>query len=75
MKRVRMYLGLSAKKTRYSAMVSETNREKRVEWCQERLSTGDMDFEDIVFTDECTLQLESHRQITFYKKANLSATR
>lgn len=56
-------------------MVSETNREKRVEWCQERLSTGDMDFEDIVFTDECTLQLESHRQITFYKKANLSATR
>lgn len=67
-KRVRMYWGWSAKKMRYGAMVSETNREKRVEWCQERLSTGDMDFEDVVFTNECTVQLESHRCITFHKK-------
>ena len=27
-----------------------------------------MDFDDVVFSDECTVQLESHRKITFYKK-------
>ena len=49
-------------------MVSETNQEKRVEWCKERKDTRDMDFNDVVFSDECTVQLESHRRLTFYKK-------
>ena len=67
-KRARMELGWTAKKTRYGAMISENNQEKRVEWCRERLDTGDTDFDDVIFTDECTVQLESHRRITFYKK-------
>ena len=67
-KAARMHLGWSAKKTRYGAMISEVNQEKRVEWCRERIATGDMDFDDVLFTDECTVQLESHRRITFYKK-------
>lgn len=29
---------------------------------------GDLEFEDVVWTDECTLQLESHRSICFRKK-------
>ena len=39
-----------------------------MEWCRERIPTGDMDFDDVLFTDECIVQLESHRRITFYKK-------
>ena len=38
-------------------------KEKWGEWCKERLETGDMDFDDVIFTDECTVQLESHRRI------------
>ena len=64
-KRARMELGWTAKKTRYGALISE---EKRVEWCKERIEKGDMDFYDVLFTDECTVQHESHRRITFYKK-------
>ena len=67
-KRARMELGWTVKKTRYGALVSEANQEKRVEWCKERQETGDMDFDDVLFTDECTVQLEFHRRITFYKK-------
>ena len=67
-KRARMELGWTAKKTRYGPLISEANQEKRVEWCKKRVDTGDMDFDDVLFTDECTVQLESHRRITFYKK-------
>ena len=59
-KRARVELGWAAKKTRYGAIISENNQEKRVEWCKERLETGDADFDDIIFSDECTVQLESH---------------
>ena len=67
-KRVRMELGWTAKKTRYGTLVSESNQEKRVVWCNESMETNDMDFDDVVFSDECTVQLESHRRVTFYKK-------
>ena len=67
-KRACMELGWTAKKTRYGVLVSDANQEKRVEWCKERVEMGDMDFDDVVFSDECTVQLESHRRITFYKK-------
>ena len=48
-KRARMELGWTAKKTRYGALVSETNQEKHVEWCKERQDKGDMDFNDVIF--------------------------
>ena len=67
-KRARMELGWTAKKTRYGALISEVNREKRVEWCTERVTTRDLEFDDVIFSDECTVQLELHCRITFYKK-------
>ena len=67
-KRARVELGWTAKKMRYGVLVSEVNQKKRVEWCRERQETGDMEFDDVLFTDECTVQLDSHRRVTFYKK-------
>ena len=67
-KRARMELGWTAKKTRYGALISEVNQEKRVDWCKERMETGDIDFDDVIFLDECAVQLEAHRRIIFYKK-------
>ena len=61
-KKVRMKLGWTAKKTRYGSLVSEVNQEKCVDWCKERLETGDMDLDDMIFNDECTVELESHRR-------------
>ena len=47
-----------AKRTRYYAMITETNKQKRVERCQEQTRTG-LSFTNVVWTDECTVQLES----------------
>lgn len=63
-----MDLGCSARKTRYGMIVSETNQEKGVEWCQEQLNTSDIDFNDVVFTNEFTVQLEMYMRNISYKE-------
>ena len=56
-KRTRRELGWISKKVHYCALTSEANMAKRVEWCKERLRTNDVDFDDVIWTDECTVQL------------------
>ena len=56
------------KETRYGAMISDNYQDKRVEWCKERIQSGDTDFDKDIFSKECTVQLESNRRITLYKK-------
>lgn len=69
-KRARRELGWMAKKTRYCALISSNNQEKRVEWCKTQQEKGDLEFEDVVWTDECTIQLESHRRVCFHRKCD-----
>ena len=70
-KRARRELGWVAKKTCYCALISEKNQQKRLDWCLERQRTNDTEFKDVIWSDECTIQLESHRRITFHKKGHL----
>ena len=49
-------------------MISDKNKEKRLEWCKQQQESGDLDFDNVVWTDECTVQLKSHRWINFRKK-------
>ena len=67
-KQAQRELGWVAKKTKYCALISDTNKEKRLEWCKQQQESGDLDFDNVVWTDECTVQLESHRRITFRMK-------
>ena len=55
-----------AKHNRYCAMIAERNK-KRVEWCQEQIRAGDLMFANVVRTDECTVQLESHHRMTYHR--------
>ena len=52
---------------RYCAMITERNKEKRVEWCQEQIRAGDLRLTNVVWTEECTVQLESHCQMTYHQ--------
>ena len=70
-KRTRKELGWVAKRTRYCALISEKNRDARVTWCNEQIAEGDLYFENVVWSDECTVQLESYHHITFRKKGQL----
>ena len=66
-KRARRDLGWTAKRTRYCQLISEVNKEKRMEWCLDRVISGDLDLSDVIWTDECSVQLESHRKVTYHK--------
>ena len=64
-KRARQSLGWVCKKTRYS-LIREQNREKRLQWCRERLECKDT-FEDVIWSNECTIQIESCRAKSYHK--------
>ena len=71
-KRTRRNLGWVSKRTRYCALISETNREKRKKWSEERIAQNDLELKDVIWTDECTVQLEPHRKSLFHKKGEPS---
>ena len=48
-------------------MISDVNKEKRLEQCRARLEEGDT-FDNIVWTDESTVQLDSYRAKSYYKE-------
>ena len=60
-KRARRELGWVCKKTRYCALISDKNQEAR------QVEDEDLEFKDVLFTDECSIQLDSNRLVTFRK--------
>ena len=66
-KRTRRDLGWTMKRTRYCQLISEVNKDKRMDWCLDRVLSNDLELSDVIWTDECLVQLESHRKITYPK--------
>ena len=52
-------LGWTRRGSAYCQMIRDVNKEKRLEWA--RRNDGD-DFEDCIFSDETTVQIETHRR-------------
>ena len=52
----------------YCQMIREVNKEKRLRWAQTYLDETSDGFLDIVWTDESTVQLESHHRLCCKKK-------
>ena len=71
-KRARNRLGWISKKTRYCALISEGNQEKRLDFCKSLITTNDLEFPDVIWTDECSVQLESHRKIVYHRRGEPS---
>ena len=63
--RWRTELGWTSKGTSYCQMICEANEGKRLEWAEKN---KDMSFEDVIYTDETTVQLETHRRTCCYKR-------
>ena len=55
------------KRTRYCQLISEVNKEKGMEWCLNTMISNDLELSDVIWTDECSVQFESHRKITYHK--------
>ena len=65
--RARRELGWVVTTPKYCQLIREANRLKRLEWCQEMINTNEQ-FDDVVFTDESSVQLETHRKRCYRKK-------
>ena len=67
-KRSRQILGWTFHGTRYCQLIREANKEKRLVWATKCLDERDT-FDDVIWSDETSVQLEFHRRHCF-RKAN-----
>ncbi|KAJ8030040.1 Transposable element Tcb1 transposase [Holothuria leucospilota] len=63
----RQKLGWVCTGTRYCQLVRQANKKKRLIFALNCLSTGET-FENVIFTDECSIELDNHANITFRNK-------
>ena len=61
----RRILGWTRRGTAYCQMIREQNRAKRLKWARQNLGAT---FDDVIWTDETSVQMESHRRFHVYKK-------
>ena len=59
--------GYCASQPRYCQMIRDRIKEKRVEFCEELVSANDT-FEDVIFSDECSIQLHDNKTVAYRKK-------
>lgn len=64
-KRLRQKLDWVCTKTKYCQLIIEPNCIKHLEFSQKCLQ-DDEQFEDVIFTDECSVVLENHTKISFH---------
>lgn len=63
--RCRTALGWTFRGSAYCQLIREANKEKQFQWAQQHLGQS---FEDVVWTDESTIQMESHRRFACRKR-------
>ena len=61
----RQQLGWTSRGAAYCQLIREPNKEKRVQWARECLGDG---FENVIWSDETTVQLETHRRFCCRKR-------
>lgn len=63
--RGRTSLGWTFRGSAYCQLIREQNKQKRLKWAKEHQID---DFQDVIWTDECSVQLETHRRFSCRKK-------
>lgn len=66
-KRLRQKLGWVCTKTKYCQLIRKPNCIKRLQFSQ-KCWQDDEQFEDVIFTDECSVMLENHTKILFHRE-------
>ena len=66
--RSRALLGWTFRGSAYCQLIRDANKQKRLRWAQDNLRAALHDcFQDVVWTDETTVQLECHRRYACHK--------
>ena len=66
--RCRKELGWTFRGSAYCQLIRTANKEKRLTWAREYLDEAEDGFDNVIFTDESSIQLETHKRFCFRKK-------
>ena len=69
-KRARQELRWVSTMPRYCQFIREANKEKRLKWSEEQIANNEK-FDYVIFTDECSAQLDVHRRKCYRNKKQL----
>ena len=68
--RCRTELGWTFRGSAYCQLIRAVNKEKRLEWARTYLPEADGGFDNVVWTDESSIQLETHRRHCYRKRGD-----
>ena len=51
----------------YCQLIRSRNKEKRVTWAEKYLDEAEDGFSDVIWTDETTVQIETHKRYCYRK--------
>ena len=63
--RCRSSLGWTFRGSAYCQLIRDVNKVKRLDWCK---ANSEDNFENVIFTDECSIQMETHRRFACRRK-------
>ena len=66
--RCRRTLGWTFRGSAYCQLIRTANKVKRLEWAREHLDEAEDGFDDVIWSDESSVQLESHKRYCCRKK-------
>ena len=66
--RCRQTLGWTFRGSSYCQMIRDANKLKRLEWSRQYIHEAEAGFLDVVYTDETSIQMESHRRFCCRKR-------
>ena len=70
--RSRSKLGWTFRGSAYCQLIRHANKQARLKWAEEQLTASQNDgFKNVIWTDESSIQLESHRRHSYRKKGCL----
>lgn len=69
-RRSRMQLGWTYRKSAYCQLIRERNKVKRLEWAKKCIDEGTT-FKNVIFTDETSVQLDCYRRFSYRKVGQL----
>jgi len=65
--RCRVQLGWTFRGSAYCQLIREANKAKRLAWCQEYLTEAENGFHNVIWTDESSIQMETHKRYCYRK--------
>lgn len=66
--RYRKALGWTFRGSAYCQLIREVNKQKRLLWARQYLNESEDGFHDVIWTDESSIQCETHKRFCYRKK-------